>query len=122
MKNINAPGGYPIGIGLPITREPSHTTGHTDHGGSADQAGQFPGRNKPRSRKYLFGKAMITHFILLMCHIFLRALPHKKASLRDIPSLSRLRTRVLGFFHCVQRRHLNRLSIHPFKDLNLARP
>ncbi len=30
-----------IGIGLPITEEPSHTTWHTDRylGGSADQAG-----------------------------------------------------------------------------------
>ena len=30
----------PIGIGLPITEEPSHTTGRTDHvsGDSADQA------------------------------------------------------------------------------------
>ncbi len=36
-----------IGIGLPITEEPSHTTWHTDRylGDSVDQADYLPGKN-----------------------------------------------------------------------------
>ena len=61
----------------------------------------------------------MTHCTLLMRQCFLREFPQITAYRNGMPLLSRLRTLVLGFFHCFQTTHLRRWIIQPFKDLKL---
>ncbi len=101
---------WDIGIGRSLTASPSHTTQHTGPYCAIRliRQVQIQGNESPSDSKCLSGKAILTHFTLLIRQGPLRAQPVVRAYIRDTPLFRSSLTRVLRFFQCFQTNARNR--------------